>query len=269
MPEPSQRPSILTATLDYISSSGENMNFEHQLAVQLAGTLEIINGNTLTAFKEGEYRFIVRNHTARFRKKPDKNGEFRSVSIALDKNLLKETADEYGFRSEKNYDGSLHLIKLDPNPHLHSFFHSLKPYLPLSNDNEPLIRIKLKEAVLMLIKLQPELKDILFDFDDPAKIPLRPFMEQNYRHNIKLPRFAYLTGRSLSGFKRDFLKEFGATPGKWLHDQRLESAYYLIKETGKTPSEVYSEVGFEDLSHFTSAFKKRFGISPGALDDTI
>ncbi|MDR2010997.1 MAG: AraC family transcriptional regulator [Bacteroidales bacterium] len=260
-----KRPAIIEATLDYISPHGENFNVEHQFAYQVSGTLKIIDGQTTNIFSEGGFRFIARNHIGRFFKESQKNSEFRSISVAFDKELLKEMAEEYGFVSNKKYDKSLHVIKLKPEEYYISFFNSLKSFLPVSDDNDPLVKIKQKEAVLMLIKFCPELTDILFDFDEPGKIPLAPFMEQNYCYNLKLLRFAYLTGRSLSAFKRDFEKEFHTTPGKWIHNKRLDQAYYLIKEKGIAPSNAYIEVGFEDLSHFSDAFKKRFSISPSHL----
>ena len=45
----------------------------------------------------------------------------------------------------------------------------------------------------------------------------------------------------------------------------LQAAYYLIKEKGKAPSEAYLEVGFEDLSHFSFAFKKKYGVAPSRV----
>lgn len=33
------------------------------------------------------------------------------------------------------------------------------------------------------------------------------------------------------------------------------------------PSDVYFDTGFENLSHFSSAFKKQFGGSPTAIPD--
>jgi AraC-like DNA-binding protein len=41
---------------------------------------------------------------------------------------------------------------------------------------------------------------------------------------------------------------------------------HLIKEKGEKPSDVYLEVGFEDLSHFSCAFKKEFGTAPSLLN---
>lgn len=68
-----------------------------------------------------------------------------------------------------------------------------------------------------------------------------------------------------SSFNRDFKKLFHTTSHKWLTDKRLELAHYHLVEKGKKPTEVYLEAGFEDLSHFSFVFKKKYGVSPGQL----
>lgn len=125
--------------------------------------------------------------------------------------------------------------------------------------------LKLKEAILVLLQTNPDIKEILFDFSEPGKIDLEGFMNQNFHFNVQLKRFAYLTGRSLATFKRDFEKIFHQSPSRWLLERRLQAAHYLIKEQGKAPSEVYLETGFEDLSHFSYAFKKLYGVAPSRL----
>ncbi len=40
--------------------------------------------------------------------------------------------------------------------------------------------------------------------------------------NMSLEKFGYLTGRSLTTFKRDFFKTFKTTPQRWLTQKRLE-----------------------------------------------
>jgi AraC-like DNA-binding protein len=79
---------------------------------------------------------------------------------------------------------------------------------------------------------------------------------------MPMEKLGYLTGRSLSTFNRDFKKQFNSTPQKWLTEKRLALAYYQLSEKKKKPTEVYLEVGFEDLSHFSFAFKKKYGLSP-------
>jgi len=70
---------------------------------------------------------------------------------------------------------------------------------------------------------------------------------------------------SLASFKRDFEKVFKTSPGLWLQQKRLSGAYYQIREKGRKPSDVYLDVGFENLSHFSYAFKKAFGVASSGV----
>jgi AraC-like DNA-binding protein len=90
-------------------------------------------------------------------------------------------------------------------------------------------------------------------------------MEKNFMFNMSLKKFGYLTGRSLTTFQRDFHKAYNITPQRWLTRKRLEAAHYQLAEKNKKPSEVCFETGFENLSHFSSAFKKQFGYSPARV----
>lgn len=101
----------------------------------------------------------------------------------------------------------------------------------------------------------------MFDFSEQHKIDLEAYMNRHFSYNIPLEKFAKLTGRSLSTFKRDFAKVYDTTPEKWLQKKRLEQAYFLITQQNKRPTDVYLEVGFENLSHFSTAFKKEFGVN--------
>ena len=125
--------------------------------------------------------------------------------------------------------------------------------------------LKTREAVELLLRLEPDFYEFLFDFSEPYKIDLENYMNAHYMFNIPMNQFARLTGRSLASFKRDFERVFGTSPGQWLQQKRLEEARYLIKEKGRKPSDVYLDVGFENLSHFSYSFKKAFGVAPSMV----
>jgi AraC family transcriptional regulator, exoenzyme S synthesis regulatory protein ExsA len=72
-------------------------------------------------------------------------------------------------------------------------------------------------------------------------------------------------GKSLATFKRDFQKIFLKPPQKWLMAKRLLEAHFLIAPRNQKPSDEYIEVGFENLSHFSSSFKQMVGYNPSSL----
>lgn len=259
------KPEIVYSCYYQVSRGGEQFIQDHIFSFQIAGTLIVNDSNKEHRFIEGDLRFVKRNQLAKFIKHPPPGGEFKSLSIILDQETLKSLSIEHGYTASKTH-ASINFMQLKQHLLYTSFMESLMPYANLPPDeNKTLLSLKVKEAVLLLLKFEPSLKDILFDFTEPGKIDLEAFMLQHYQFNVGLNRFAYLTGRSLATFKRDFEKTFHTSPGNWLLQKRLEEAYYLIKEKGNKPSDVYLEVGFEDLSHFSYAFKNAYGVAPSRI----
>jgi AraC-like DNA-binding protein len=251
----------------YVNKSREGEQFvpDHVFSFQIAGSLILNDGNKIYTFKEGDFRFIKRNHLLKFIKQPPEGGEFKTITVYLDQETLRNFSLEFGYKSEKPQRGHA-IIELKPDPLFKTYIASLGPYEKVNPSlNENLLSLKLKEAVFILLQTNPELKEDLFDFSEPGKIDLQAFMNKNFHFNVKLARFAYLSGRSLAGFKRDFEKIFKSSPSRWLQQKRLHEAHYLIKEKGKLASEVYLDLGFENLSHFSFAFKKTFGMAPSKI----
>ncbi|TPG39234.1 helix-turn-helix domain-containing protein [Flavobacterium pectinovorum] len=258
------KPKILYSCYYARSREGEHFIPEHVFSYQISGEMTASDSKNTYHTKAGDFRFSKRNHLAKFTKIPPDGGEFKTISLFLDQEILREISKEYDFKIDKRTDSEAMII-LAPNPLYKSFMESLISYLEVEQeDNQTLFNLKIKEAIHLLLKANPELKDILFDFTEPGKMDLEAFMNKNFHFNVHLNRFAYLTGRSLATFKRDFQKVFQQTPGKWLLNKRLQEAYYLISQ-GNPPSEVYIGVGFEDLSHFSFSFKKKFGVVPSSL----
>lgn len=246
---------------------GEQFASEHVFSYQISGTLIVNNGDKEYIFNEGDFRLIRRNQLLKFVKQPPQDGVFKSVSIYFDQAMLRSFSIEYGYKAVTGKNPKTEtIIPLKGRPLYKSFMESLLPYIQgdeLINDR--LQVLKQREAIMMLLLSKPEIKDILFDFSEPGKIDLEAFMNKNFHFNVQLKRFAYLTGRSLATFKRDFEHIFHVSPSKWLQQRRLKEAHYLIREKGRTASDVYLEIGFEDLSHFSFAFKKMYGTSPSKL----
>jgi len=260
-----KNPHILYSCYSRKSSEGEQFVAEHIFGYTLAGSSEVYLGGKKQVFSEGDFRFLRRNQLTRFTKFPPPGGEYRSIAISMDQPTLRSIAEEQNFQASQMYRGESGIL-LKPNALFRNYFNSLTPYLDATGEiSTGLTSIKVKEAIMILIETNPVLKDVLFDFSEPGKIDLEAYMNENYKFNVDLNRFAYLTGRSLASFKRDFEKIFNMSPNRWLQQKRLHDAYYLIKEKGLKSSDVYMEVGFKDFSHFSFAFKKAYGIAPSRL----
>ena len=240
---------------------------EHFFLYLVAGSMLAYDGNKEYKIQPGDYGIARRNHLAKYNKNTD-NGRFEKIVIFLDQPFLQAFNDEYQFYIDKEKSTDA-IIKMGKNPLVLHFIQSLTPYFNDQGKMEADFHtIKRKELLLILLKEKPDLKNSLFDFGKPEKIDLQAFMNRNYKFNVTLERFAYLTGRSLSAFKREFQQTFNDTPGSWLMEKRLREAHFQITKKGKKPSDIYLDLGFEDLSHFSFAFKKLFGHAPSREKDS-
>jgi AraC family transcriptional regulator, exoenzyme S synthesis regulatory protein ExsA len=265
MTEDKKLPHILYSCYSQVSREGEQFIPTHVFSYAFSGNSETYVGDKTYPFREGDFRFFKRNQLARYIKYPPAGGEYRAISVFMDQDTLRNMSEEYNLHVEKPYTGESVLL-LKPNKLFTNYIDSLKPYLDgVSDVSKTLTNLKVREAIMILLETNPVFKDILFDFSEPGKLDLEAYMNEHYKYNVDLNRFAYLTGRSLATFKRDFEKIYNTSPKRWLQQRRLKEAYYLIKEKGKRASDVYLEVGFEDLSHFSFAFKKSFGVAPSLI----
>lgn len=252
----------------------EDMVDEHMLAYICSGEMTLISKEKRYHLKKGDSFFMKKNHMLRKIKQPGKNGEpFKGLFLQLKKPFLKTMLSENKVTVPLVTNPSVtkaNYIMLEKHPFLNGLFTSLEQYFGAQQyPSKELMGIKLKEAIYTLLQIKPELGSVLFDFAEPWKINLSDFMIQNYKYDLSVEQFAHFTGRSLSAFKKDFYSIFHNTPSRWLVKKRLEEAKKLIDNTGKKPTDVYLEVGFKNLSHFSTAFKKEFGFPPSALVNTV
>lgn len=244
--------------------SPEQFITEHFFIFLAKGTMNGYDGNKHYTLKPGESCLVRKNRLARYNKQRDNNA-FEKVVIIFDEAFLRAFQKKHTIVF-RNFAVNDAFIPLEKDELINSFLLSLEPYYTDSGEiSQAFADHKREELLLILLQLQPELSDVFFDFGIPGKLDLEAFMQQNYKFNVHMERLAFLTGRSLSAFKRDFKTIFKDTPGRWLVRRRLQEARFLIEEKGERPGDIYLDLGFEDLSHFSFAFKKEFGLSPGKL----
>ncbi len=88
------------------------------------------------------------------------------------------------------------------------------------------------------------------------------YIDSNFREPITLEKAANLAGLSKGAFSAVFRKKIGVTFQDYIIKKRLNWASTLLKSTELNITEIAYNSGFRSHSHFSSMFKKVFGISP-------
>ncbi|QES88430.1 helix-turn-helix domain-containing protein [Rhizosphaericola mali] len=257
---------IIYSCSDEKIKSTEHYFPEHALGIMLSGESQYFTNDGTFVMEEGAICLMRRNQLFKKMKTLGSNGEpIALISLFFDQNILHEYATENNIATQNAYKGAP-MINLSGNVFLKAFFDSLLPYIDDPKKlTAKIARLKSMEAIELLLQADDFILNFLFDFQEPYKIDIEAYMNLHFQYNIPIASFAKFTGRSLSSFKRDFTKIFETTPEKWLQQKRLEQAYFLISKKKQRPSDVYLEVGFENLSHFSISFKKKYGVNPSEL----
>jgi AraC family transcriptional regulator, exoenzyme S synthesis regulatory protein ExsA len=238
---------------------------KNTLIRMLSGGMKIILPGTTYVIGAGDTIFFPRNELAKVVKVPKDGRPYKSVAIYFTTEAMQQYFLQHAIKPKHNQCRPG--IKLmDKHPLLESLFNSLLPYFEMKSDlPSGIANGKVDEAISILRSIDEDLFNVISNFEEPGKINLSEFMEKNYMFNMPVEKFGYLTGRSLTTFKRDFKKTFNTTPQRWLTERRLGLAYHQISDLNKRPVDVCYESGFENLSHFSYAFKKQYGINPTEL----
>lgn len=96
---------------------------------------------------------------------------------------------------------------------------------------------------------------------DKMKFVLK-YIENHYMDRITITDAAEIADFSESHFMRYFKETMGTTFIEYLKDYRLTMAARLLTGSDSTILTIASETGFENLSYFNRAFKKKYHMTP-------
>lgn len=193
-----------------------------------------------------------------------KNGKFKILIFFLDDSIIHEFLSSSRVTDISNKSVPDHL-KFGIQPALDLFAKSLiSIYQDNQIQNKSLLRLKILELLFLLNDMAKEqdFANFLFRLTLPKKRNIKTFMEKNFDKPLKVEDYAYLTGRSLSTFRRDFKFYYNITPQKWLKEKRIQKALNIINERIISVTELSLEVGYENISYFIKEFKNKTGQSP-------
>ena len=94
---------------------------------------------------------------------------------------------------------------------------------------------------------------------------LKDFLSKSFLEDHTLTGLAQKFGINTNKLMNLFRKVFGQRIFEFITDQRMNYARKLLSEEGYLVTEVSRNIGYKNPNHFSSAFKKRFGVNPSVL----
>ncbi len=258
---------VMESCVHIQNSQGAMFLDEHLIYYVQKGKNVITHGKMHYEINAGEMLMLPKAVMVSYDKYGDPNEDnlYQGLMIFLKDEFI----TEFVKMAEMKVIPTSEQLKISVKPvkgRLLKFFESLFPYFEEpENVEEALIRLKMLELLYDLTNAD---KSFLLQILQLRKQPLSDLsyvLETNYMNPVSLDELAYLSGRSLSSFKREFQQIYNISPAQWIRHKRLHKAKDLLENTEMSVTDVCYTTGFENVAHFSRLFKEYFGTPPSYL----
>lgn len=227
------------------------------------GTKEVFFDNSTHAIDNSQFLLMKSGNCLMTEKLSSDSKYYRSILFFFSTEDVLEFIRKFEFETvtgESHY--STYSFKYDS--FVRGFTKSLLHISELSKSvQNNILKSKFEEIMLYLIDLKGlNFVYSLIDNSDNKNQKFIQTIESNRLNKLTIKELSFLSNMSVSTFKREFEKNFHSTPSKWFQDKRLEYSAFLLKSSSKRPSDIFEEIGYENLSNFIQAFKIKFGVTP-------
>lgn len=227
-----------------------------------AGSKEVVFGNSALSINNSKFLIMKSGHCL-MTEKLSEIRNYRSVLLFFTNDILFKFIRKIELnKTVSSEDKSIY--SFDYDDFIQGFVNSLMDISKLSNDiQKKLLEVKFEEIMLYLTEINGT--DFLYSLTENSNDAAQKFtrtVESNQFSKLTLNELAFLCGMSISTLKREFEKHYSESPIKWFQNKRLEYAHYLLNQEQKSSSEIYFEIGYENLSSFIQAYKAKYGITP-------
>ena len=228
-----------------------------------SGSKEIKGSNKEAVVYDDSFLLVRTGNCFMTENVSEETQDYLAILLAISDEEIISFLSRNQLYSNKAIDSdSFYIFKYDD--FLDRFLDSLEEMMNLPHSvQDNILRPKINELLTYICHAHgPELLISLVQNVDSNVQQLVSVVESNKYNVLTLEDLAFLCNRSVSSFKRDFFKEYGETPMKWFHKNRMDYAAYQIKSLGKKPIQLYKNAGYDNLTSFLKAFKKEYGITP-------
>lgn len=256
--------SVIEQCMHFTVNSGTMYLEDHVLFFVLEGAIKLSYGKQSYIVNKNEMILLKKATSVRYEKAGDTDNDliYDVQMFCLKDELIKEFLTMGGIKMPA-MEGEIRTTVNPMDECLMSFAHSLKPYFNAPSDINPaLLKLNVMELLFHLSECSQNIFRQILQLRQPVRTDIRHVVEQNYASPVTIPELAYLSGRSLSSFKRDFQDIYNIPPAQWIRTKRLEKALDMLRNTPMTISDICYSIGFENPSHFSRIFKEHYGYAP-------
>lgn len=202
----------------------------------------------------------------------------RWLGILVDRYVMQDLVSDGANRVAGPFD---RLLRLDgqaeplcmisqSTPHMQAILHQLFncPYegemarLFIESKALELLFLRLSEQVV-----EPKTHDNGMTASEKERIfHARHILLRSMDETPSLPELARRVGISETKLKREFKQVFGMPVFEYVREHRLRAAYEMLVSREWNVTEAAVQVGYSSLSHFSQAFRSRFGVSPSTVN---
>ncbi|QHS63575.1 helix-turn-helix domain-containing protein [Chitinophaga agri] len=232
---------------------------EGEKTVHFAGTQVTVQPHQFVMLAAGNCLMSEKVATAQ--------ADYHSILILFDSQLLTDFFERHHALPgmQEKVAGDLPFLLFNKDPFLVSFTQSLDNML---TGDQPvyhhLQKVKLEELFLYLAIHYPgqiqQIRHMSSETNDDLIV--RQAVTSHIESNVSVEELAFLCNMSLSSFKRRFARIYDNSPNKWFLEKRMERAAKMLRQENRKASEIYYELGYENLSSFIQSFKQVHGITP-------
>jgi len=240
---------------------------DHVLLVVLEGVYNVSYGDQKYTVRKNEMAILHKGIVVEYEKYGEKDSKqvLDYMMFFLKEELLHEFMKISSLPFSQPTSTVLSAVH-SVNERLLSYIASLKPYFEKPEGiQDELIKLKMLELLFDILDADKGLMNHILQLRQQRPTNIVEVMEKNLLNPVSLQDLAYLSGKSLSTFKREFRKIYNEPVFQWIRNRRLEKAKELLTHSGLSITEVSLATGFENVSHFSKVWKKKYGITPSEM----
>lgn len=233
-----------------------------ELLTVYSGTIRVVGNNFDRTLVEGQGCFINSGILHGIFPADDHNHQV--IDVVFSPSLLKIDSATYN----NQFINSILMsdIKIRPlfNKHLNSLIEHI--FQSSRNKNDTMQMEIMSDLLAFWLNFYISQKSFLNNTIQPTQKQivhsLLEFITRNYAKNISICYLARNVGISQRECYRIFKRELGTTPHQYILNYQVVIAAQLLRHTNRKILQIALDTGFSSSNHFSTAFKKHYGITP-------